>query len=327
MTQTHFEISQTDAPVDETLANEMICLWEWVFQSSYNDYRPVLAGEEVSENRNVLYYAHAGPQLLGTCQLTYPQRGAVVGGLGEVAVVEEFQRQGIATLLTRQARDTFQSQGGQVLFLGTVNPSAARVYKRLGWRRLAGTNVMACLTGENTPEEFLVDYFREQRPCTIHPASAAIRIPIIPLAVVPHDWQILDANTEMFSTRSVVQNSCMGLYPRYESLAQKGNGASFAAWTDDGRMVGLSTVQIDASGAAHVDGFTSHRFADTWDGLIRRTIAWSTHSGASHCEARISVEDEAKQARFESLGFKKRESGKNFSLNGKAVGSFRYVHG
>ena len=67
-------------------------------------------------------------------------------------------------------------------------------------------------------------------------------------------------------------------------------------------------------------------FADMWDSLIRRTIAWSTHAGASHCEARISVEDEAKQARFKSLGFKKSESGKNFSLDGKIVGSFRYVH-
>ena len=54
----------------------------------------------------------------------------------------------------------FRDEGGEVLFLGTVNPAAARVYNRLGWRRLAGSTVYANVTADLSPEEFLVDWFR-----------------------------------------------------------------------------------------------------------------------------------------------------------------------
>ena len=46
-------------------------------------------------------------------------------------------------------------------FLGTVNPAAARVYHRLGWRKLAGAEVMANILSGESPEAFLVEYFQK----------------------------------------------------------------------------------------------------------------------------------------------------------------------
>src|SRR5439155_5157961 len=121
------------------------------------------------------------------------------------AVASAFRRQGIAGMLSARARDRFSSQGGQALFLGTHNPEALRVYHRLGWRKLAGANVMAWTRAPHTPEEFLVDYFRSGEPVTIVAGSPADRLAVIPLLVWPHEEHILDANLGMFSTRYAVQ--------------------------------------------------------------------------------------------------------------------------
>ena len=88
-----------------------------------------------------------------------------------MATSPDARRSGIATQLSRQARDDFGERGGQALFLGTGNPDAARIYFRLGWRKLAGANLMVNVMNGDSPEEFLVDYFRDLGPATVRDPS------------------------------------------------------------------------------------------------------------------------------------------------------------
>jgi len=302
-TSPDFTFTTAEPPLEDAVSRELTDLWEGTFETSYDAFRGVLAGEEKSANRDIIYYARAGSRLVGSSHLVYPRAKPEVGGLGEVATLPEYRRRGLAFELCARARDEFIKQGGKALFLGTIESAAARLYRRLGWRKLAGANVMCLVTEHESPEAFLVDYYRKTGPARIVQGDAAMRIPLIPLIVAPHDWHVLDANPNLFSTRYTVQNSCMGLYPRYAALTRDGHGAWFSALTEDGRVVGLSSVRLDGGGGAQVDAFTHHGFGVAWLELVSQAITWATRNGATGLFALNAEQDEQKRSLFEDLGF------------------------
>ncbi|MDA1348979.1 MAG: GNAT family N-acetyltransferase [Chloroflexi bacterium] len=310
-----------EAPLDPGLTEELFEFWVSIFGEPMDLPPKVFLGAEVEHNHNTVYMARREGKLAGTCGLTISMSVPALGGFGEVATDPGLRRSGIATELCKKAVDDFREGGGQALFLGTGNPAAARIYHRLGWRKLAGANVMANISTSGSPEEYIVDFFRGLGRATVRQASPAIRVPMIPLITLPHDWQVLDANTAMFSTRYAVQNSCMGLYRRYDQLARDGKGAWFGAVTDDGPVVGLSTACLDSSGACRVDGFALRSHMETWPQLIEAAITWGRGGGASVTQAVVGVEDEERRALFEGLGFAGVGPGDPFDLGGREVKS------
>ena len=309
-------------PLPEGLIPELTAFWEEIFETSYEDFKPIFAGDETEDNEDILYLMRQGEDLAGTSHLTVGKAVPRLGGLGEVATPTAFRRQGVAAELCESALDDFRRQGGEAFFLGTGNPAAARIYYRFGWRKLAGANVMALIVSGNSPEAFLVDYFREAAgQTTIIPGTFAQRIPMIPLIVCPHDWQVLDANAGIFSTRYAVQSSCMGLYPKYDALVQQQSGAWFGAQTDSGHLIGLATARLDELGVCHVDGFTHQRCVDTWQDLMQAAMDWGADRGATEWCGTLSAEDEDKRSLFEALGFEATGEGEAFTLGERQVPS------
>ena len=313
-----------DTPINKDLARELFNFWEEIFGPEDPDIPiGVFLGEEADHNRHVVLLERDGDVLTGTCGIMKPRANREFAGIGEVATLPEFRGQGIANRLCRQALDEFAEQGGDVVFLGTENPAAARIYHRLGWRRIANSTVYANVTTDDSPEEYLADYFRTPSTVNIAPGDASLRVPMIPLLLTPHDWQVLDGNlpTPMISTRYAEQNSCMGLYRKYQYLlspSSQSEGARtraqrerrgktaewFAAKTDDGRLVGIATAFIDAENVCNVDGFIHKRFNDSYEPLIGAAIKWGEWQNSVQFAARLSVEDEERQAKFETLGFR-----------------------
>ena len=316
------DFTRMNVPLPEGLIPELTAFWEEIFETSYEDFKPIFAGDETGDNEDILYLMRQGEVLAGTSHLTVGKAEPRLGGLGEVATPPAFRRQGIAAQLCESALDDFREQGGEAFFLGTGNPSAARIYYRLGWRKLAGANVMALIVSGKSPEAFLVDYFREaEGQISIIPGTAALRIPMIPLIVCPHDWQVLDANAGILSTRYALQLSCMGLYPKYDALIQQQTGAWFGAQTNSGHLIGLATAHLDRSGVCHVDGFTHQCCLDVWGDLIQAAMDWGADRGATEWCGTLSVEDEDKQALFKSLGFNAAGEGEAFTLGERQVPS------
>ena len=169
----------------------------------------------------------------------------------------------------------------------------------------------------------MVDYFRGIGSVEVREPSPADRVPMIPLLVSPHDWQALDFNTGMMSTRYAVQDSCLGLYRRYMALAEDGRGAWFCASDERGQLAGLSSARLDERGGCRVDGFTRGEKLDSWEALIGRAVDWGASRGASAIRAAVSVEDEEKLAMFESVGFRNVGAGESFDLGGRDVGTLR----
>lgn len=314
-----------EAPLDPVLVDELMDLWLPIFEDGIDLTREALLGEEVPHSRITVYTRRIDGELAGACLVVSSPALPDLGGLGEVATSPKARRLGIATTLTNEALHDFRERGGQALFLGTINPAAARIYHRLGWRKLAGANLMLNVLNGESPEEFFVDYFRGICGETVKTRlpSPADRASMIPLLTLPHDWQVLDFNTGMMSTRYAVQDSCLGLYRRYAAIANDGRGAWFCASTDIGHVVGLSTARLDGKGGCRIDGFTHSGHAGTWQALIQAAVRWGAENGAAQVYADVSVEDEDKRPMFESVGFKDSGGGISFDLGGRQVGTRR----
>ena len=310
-----------EAPLEPDLTRELFEFWISIFGEPMDLPPEVFHGAEVAQNDNLVYVARREGRLAGTCGLNISKRVPALGGFGEVATDPALRRAGIATGLCAQAVEDFRERGGEALFLGTGNPGAARIYHRLGWRKLAGANVMANVTSGDSPESFLTDYFRSLGAVEVRPASPEIRIPIIPLMVLPHDWQMLDSNAAMFSTRYATQDSCMGLYRRYNDVSADGRGSWFAAVADDGKVAGISTARMEDSGGCRVDGFAHRSRMHAWADLVDAAVNWAETAGAGSVTAAVSVEDEEKRSLFEGLGFASAGQGMPFNLDGREVAS------
>jgi len=310
-----------EAPIERDRIEEFQGFWRRCFKHDDEDFRDVYTGKEAEHNRDIVYLARKKGRPVGTAHLTICRSDPPLGGLGGMLTDPEFRGMGIATRLCCMVRDDFRAWGGRALFLGTHNPAAFRVYRRCGWRKLAGANVMVLMTDGESPEGFLAEYFSEPRPVRIVGATPAVRIPMIPLIVAPHNWELLDANTGIRSTRYALQTSCMGLYPKYEEIPAGGKGAWFVACTDDGRTVGLATARLRDSGHCYIDGFAHENFAGEWGALMRSAMGWAEQAGAGGLRAEVSVEDEEKVALFESLGFHGVGEGAGFALAERTVRS------
>ena len=316
------------APIAAALAGELRAFWDDIFDYSAEhppDVPPeAYLGNETDHNRLTVYLERRTGVPVGTCAVTVSKRMPRLGGFGEVATRPELRGGGIASRLCGRAVEEFRAAGGQALFLGTSSPPVRRIYHRLGWRKLAGADVMANITSRDSPEAFLVDYFREPGEATVVPATAAVRVPMIPLLHAPHDWQVLDANAGMYSTRYCVQYSCMGLYRRY--LAALGSAAAnwFCARTADDRVVGLATARRMGA-ACQLDGFTHPYFAAAWRNLMAAATQWAAAEGAGECFAVLCVEDEEKRSLFERLGFREAGAAADFNLDGRTIGAVRMV--
>ena len=310
---------QQTPPLEDAAIEELFALWESIFGPGAADIdRGVFGGAEEEFCRSVLFCEQAEGAVGGTC-FTMHDRTLPLAGFGEVATRPDWRARGIASRLCGAAVRDFQAHGGEAFFLGTGNPAAARIYHRLGWRKIVGNNVMVHIASGHSPEEYLVDYFRRPGDVSVVPATAAVRVRMIPLLVTPHDWKVLDANVGSRSCRYFNQVSCMGLYPRYvRGTADR--GCFFAAVAEDGRVVGLSSVAVDPDGVRRVDGFAHANFAAALGDLVRAAGEWDGGSGP--LEATIAVEDEEKRDAFVGLGFAARGAGKPFDFDGRKVQSW-----
>ena len=313
-----------ETPVQEELARELFDFWEEIFGPEDPDIPiGVFLGDEADHNRHVVLFERDNGNLAGTAGIMTPRANREFAGVGEVATRPDYRGQGIANRLCQQALDEFAEQGGEVVFLGTENPAAARIYHRLGWRRIAGSTVYANVVNGTSPEEYLVDYFRTPSPVNIITGDASLRVPMIPLLLTPHDWQVLDGNlpTPMVSTRYAMLNSCMGLCRKYYYLVKRDDAEWFGAKTSDGRLVGIATAFIDAENICHVDGFIHKRFNDSYEALIDAAIEWGRERNATRFAARICAEDIEKRALFGDFGFRTGPIDGTFTISEREVPS------
>jgi len=292
-----------ETPLPPALASQLASFWEDIFGASYQQFQHVLTGAESEVNRNLLYLIQDDAEVVASTQLTLSRTDSRLGGLGEVATASAWRRRGLARQLSQVARDEFWKLGGDAIFLGTVNPQAAPLYESLGWRRLTGANVMCLVRNDGSSDEFFADYFQPVPGFSVEVGSAADRLGMIPLIVWPHEERVLDANLGLFSTCFTLQNSCMGLFPRYQELATERAGQWFVARTGRGSIVGLASVGIRDQQVVQADVFCHPNFPTASSELLDCCRDWATRQGAGQMRVQVATLDEGKRATLTSWGF------------------------
>lgn len=295
-------ITRNESPISDNHARDFITFWHSIFGKTLDIGQEAFTGSETGINYHVIYSQYTGGEIAGTCGLTGSLHDPRLAGLGQVATDTTSRRSGIASKLCQAAVDDFFEREGQGLFLGTANPGAARIYHRLGWRKLASANVMVNTLHRISPEAFLVELLSNPGEYAVSEANPGMRIPMIPLIIFPHDWQVLDLNVNLFSTRYTVQNSCLGLYRRYQELCVDGKGMWFGARESSGLLLGLSSARLQDVGVCTVDSFSLNSDKAIWSDLIHAATTWGLQAGYK-IQATVSYEDEEKQAFLEEFGF------------------------
>jgi len=181
------KLNVTSPPLDPISVREMYDLWKLAFRI---DIEPditsdVLAGNEKDANDVRVYREFINGRIAATAIVVSPLDLPELGALGEVATHPLFRNRGLATDLCRQLLEDFREQSGEALFLGTVNPAAARIYEKFGWSHIPNTKLMVNLAGEESPHDFLTNYFADLTPIGVRIAQSSSRIPIIPLIISP----------------------------------------------------------------------------------------------------------------------------------------------
>ena len=166
-------------PLDPESVRQMHQLWLAAFGNDFVSDVPddVLYGEENRWNRTNIYRHISEEQTISTAIVISPFALPSLGGLGEVSTAPRFRGKGLATRICKQLVEDFQRTEGLALFLGTVNPDAARIYERLGWQHINGSKLMVNLSGSDDYDDFIRRYFATSIPSKICKAKLGSRIP------------------------------------------------------------------------------------------------------------------------------------------------------
>ena len=254
---------------------------------------PQLTGKEVAVNKDIVWEAWENDLLVGTIHVTIPRSCPTVCGLSAMVTHPSVRGKGLGRILFAKIIEEFESQGVTAAFLGTSNPIAAKLYHSLGFSFLSGSHVMVRYCRGDTVDFCREHYTPVREDCRILIDDSAIRIPMIPLVLMGGNTKVLDVNTGLFHRDFVTQRSCMGLYPRYETLLAK--GGHFYAAVDAQGIVGaiLSTMPTEAGTRA--DFFC----CDGFEGLLPKLM----DSCKETVYLQIAERDTKKQELAKTLGF------------------------
>ena len=318
-----FQITRFESPIeDEALAREILELWnkvpEQIGQSSdLSAYIETLNDRDRPEDRKLLYVARVDGLLVGTSMLWVSRRDPKLAEFGMPGTDPEYRRRGIGRVLFEQPVTEFRAAGGEAIVMGGGNQEADRIYARVGYSKLVGSNALVQAMSGESPEVYFTDYFRDLGPTTIHPGEADDRTPAVPLVHTPHDWQVMDCNARIYTTRYFARRSFAGQCGAYVDMLDQPSSTFFAARAGDRqKVVGLSSAKFVDDGICSVDGFTHPYYLENWAELIRAVMDWARQRNADQFVVTVSQEDEQKQELFRQLGFEVTGRGEDFFLDG-----------
>ena len=151
-----------EIPISEDLIDELFPFWASIFGEVLPDIgRQVFLGAEGAYSHSTLYLHRERKRLAGTCFTMHSKTMPALAGFSEVATDPRLRGRALPRTCVARRWRTFALPAARLFLLGTVNPAAARVYHRLGSRKLAGADVMVNVLNGESPESFLVDYFTE----------------------------------------------------------------------------------------------------------------------------------------------------------------------
>jgi len=247
------ELSRHVLPTADCITKPVIELWRDCFgEGEVAGTRVQFMGEETDADEDILYVLSCNGRMASCCHVTR-KKNTGMAGMGGVATMSEFRGRGFSRKVCSFALHDFDASGGDVIWLGTSNPVAANLYHSLGFSFLPGTQVMRRLR-KGLSDTCFLDGFFKGNSAIVRNGSAACRIPMIPLVTSRLGFAVLDCVAGFYGSEDIVECSCMGIYPAYESV-RAANGNWHCIDSGFGRIGGLGSWRSLEGGTVIVDGF------------------------------------------------------------------------
>ena len=263
--------------------------------------KALLKGSEKDINQINLYSIEHEGEILSSVILIFQIDNPYISGLGEVCTKIDIRGNNYASKLCKLARDDFFSiDNSEGNFLGTVNPNAARIYKRLGWEKIKNSEVMFNSNFFSSFENFVENYYIKSDDLKISIGGPRFRLSLIPFLLSNKQFLYSDINVGILG--EIKSAACLSLYEQYNSLSRN-NGNWLCMHNLFNQIYGISTYITQDKKKYRIDGISNHLYKNDFYELINRTYNLVLKNDPSEVYADILTEDEFKIEIFSELGF------------------------
>jgi GNAT superfamily N-acetyltransferase len=275
----------------------------------------ILLGEFSEAARFTVGMGIVGGSLAAACWSGWGREFPDIAVMGGVATAEAYRGQGLASAVVGAVCERFDSTGGRLLYLGTRNPVAQRIYERLGFRQVAGQIFCRAARGARPDEGFAAG-----RTVAARPASWRDMASIVPLYLQPHPCVLADAGIGLPSARIVEPRRCVHIFwDLWKSIEPAGQ------WTilrnDLGWPVASALARPSAPPAAgfSVDFLWHTDYSVEGAAFVGKWLEEIEAASGCACRMLICDGDDWKLREARKLGFERAEGGGIADVDGRKV--------
>jgi GNAT superfamily N-acetyltransferase len=253
--------------------------------------------------RNDFAWAEVAGEVVATAWTLSPADEPRLATMGEVYTDPAWRGFGLAPALCTALIQRFDAAGGRVLFLGTGNPSAARIYHALGFRPHPRGFMRRDTAGE--PAAFDEEWF-EHSAVTVRPVSWGDTPRLVALYNAPNPWLSACWMQGLYSPTYVTHDRCNSLVKNTWQATRP--GAWLAMVNGQGALVGSGPMEPSgnekAVRGALVDVFVHPEFHDQAPVLLAAMTAEARARDWRWLRADLGSGDAAKRTLLETAGFR-----------------------
>lgn len=291
-------------PIAKEKINGLYNLW---FNNGFDNEDNVdvdkilLRGSEKNINQINLYSIERDSEFLSSVILIFPKDNPTISGLGEVCTRIDSRGRNYASSLCKLARDDFFSKSNaEGNFLGTVNPVAAKIYEKLGWKKITNSLVMFNSVNNISFDNFVEQNYISSEKLNISEGSPYFRLPLIPFVLSNKKFIYSDINVGILG--ELESSYCLSLYDKFDSLLKR-NGNWYCMHNLNNQIYGISTYQEEKPKIYRIDGFNNHIYKNDFHNLLDKTIKSILEKDPLKIYVDVLMDDKYKYETFSELNF------------------------
>lgn len=253
--------------------------------------------------RNDFAWAEVDGDVVATAWTMTPRDEPRLATMGEVYTDPAWRGRGLAPAVCGALLDRFDAAGGEAMFLGTGNPSAARIYRSLGFAPYPRGLMRRDSAG--AAAAFDSKWFAPSA-VSLRPVNWGDTPRLVMLYATPNPWLSVCWMQGLYAAPHVINDRCNSLVKHTWQATRP--GAWPAMVNAEGAVVGSGPMEPlgneKAVLGANVDVFVHPTFHGEADTLIDAMLAEARTLGWRWLRAELGSDDAAKRALLEAFGFR-----------------------
>jgi len=291
-------------PIERNKIDQLYNLW---LNNGYETNEDIditkehLLGIEKDISEIKLYTFENSSSIESSCITIYNKKLPIIAGLGEVCTEITSRGKGLAGTLCNIAKeDFFSNKSSEGIFLGTVNPSAKKIYKKLGWVKIPNSKVMFNSKEDISFQDFIDDYYYDKSEIFIQNGSPKFRISLIPYFLSQISNHNVDINAGIIGNDC--SSMCLGTYNRFDEIT-KNKGQWFVMSNNKNKIFSTSSFKSISNGTIQLDGTYKKGYENYFIDLIKNNLSTLNSDNCERIICEVLEIDQDKIQLFKELGF------------------------